>query len=682
MRVVRIVALLFGLVFASSHAHAQLSQTALQTLIANNLPSQSNGAITPAIMVATLDQIALSYNQSGSACATGTLSPFQPFTNTAVTTATTYGIYNPTTSTCLNFLTFNQTTGGFGFSPTPTVSTSAFSFSVTLNPTTTLVTPVLFIENLTGSASSTAYTMQVGNNNDNLNDPNGLFIGYFQDVANGASLTGNRTVVQSLMDFSHTSSNSGTTFYTANGMWAYASAADGGNPNLAGGNTVCSLLAGATGWTECESFEADVSIGASASATAKMGINIVLLGTGAPSPLAPDRTQATYSLGLDLVAEDTSTPGFKTGISFGNPFGYWPIATTGTMIGTTAPITTDAYAAAYGVDFNNVVFSTAFLRANNGVAGTVGFLEQNGAATLSPNLGAAPNATADAIVLSDTVVAAAGNQQFSPALHFIGQGWKTNATAASQQVEYINYLVPVQGTANPMANLVWAYQNNGGGYNTVATLTADNYAAGFGTFILNGTNGSAFSLEVAGTEEGRFLSSVGSFGVQVSNGGTLIFSTAAGNRNFAQFAGNTNSGGEFQFVNAPTIASASGATLDEINIEAETQTISGSTNITTAAGFNIMSIYRSTYVASSAITITNAASLAIANCPLAGTDITITNCYALWVQAGASMFAGTVSSTAGFIANGNTGITQTCTVNQAKTLVFTLGILTSGSCNS
>lgn len=42
----------------------------------------------------------------------------------------------------------------------------------------------------------------------------------------------------------------------------------------------------------------------------------------------------------------------------------------------------------------------------------------------------------------------------------------------------------------------------------------------------------------------------------------------------------------------------------------------------------------------------------------------------------------TISATGGFIANGNTGLTQTCTVNQAKTLIFTLGILTGGTCNT
>ena len=51
-------------------------------------------------------------------------------------------------------------------------------------------------------------------------------------------------------------------------------------------------------------------------------------------------------------------------------------------------------------------------------------------------------------------------------------------------------------------------------------------------------------------------------------------------------------------------------------------------------------------------------------------------------DAGALLVASTVSSVGGFIANSNTGLTQTCTVNQAKTLVFTLGILTGGSCNT
>lgn len=41
-----------------------------------------------------------------------------------------------------------------------------------------------------------------------------------------------------------------------------------------------------------------------------------------------------------------------------------------------------------------------------------------------------------------------------------------------------------------------------------------------------------------------------------------------------------------------------------------------------------------------------------------------------------------LSFSASIVANGSTGVTQTCTTNKASTLVFTLGILTGGTCNS
>jgi hypothetical protein len=44
---------------------------------------------------------------------------------------------------------------------------------------------------------------------------------------------------------------------------------------------------------------------------------------------------------------------------------------------------------------------------------------------------------------------------------------------------------------------------------------------------------------------------------------------------------------------------------------------------------------------------------------------------------GAGIIVGT-----GFQAGLSPGLTQTCTVNQAKTLIFTLGVLTGGTCNS
>lgn len=71
----------------------------------------------------------------------------------------------------------------------------------------------------------------------------------------------------------------------------------------------------------------------------------------------------------------------------------------------------------------------------------------------------------DALVLRNNTAAASGgsNQQQSPSLHFIAQGWKTDATAASQTVGWFVTNSPIQGTANPSTALVFSYQINGGG---------------------------------------------------------------------------------------------------------------------------------------------------------------------------------------------------------------------------
>ncbi|HZV21871.1 MAG TPA: hypothetical protein VE986_10045 [Hyphomicrobiales bacterium] len=83
------------------------------------------------------------------------------------------------------------------------------------------------------------------------------------------------------------------------------------------------------------------------------------------------------------------------------------------------------------------------------------------------------NATStDGLVLQNTTAATSGNQKWSPRIHFTGQGWKTNATAASQTVDVIEELQPVQGAAAPTGNLVWSSQVNGGGYGGLMTLSS------------------------------------------------------------------------------------------------------------------------------------------------------------------------------------------------------------------
>ncbi len=66
--------------------------------------------------------------------------------------------------------------------------------------------------------------------------------------------------------------------------------------------------------------------------------------------------------------------------------------------------------------------------------------------------------------IANTTLAAAGAQQVSPSYTLEGQGWKTNATAGSQTIKIVNYMLPVQGTANP--SFIWKLDAsvNGAGY--------------------------------------------------------------------------------------------------------------------------------------------------------------------------------------------------------------------------
>jgi hypothetical protein len=115
-------------------------------------------------------------------------------------------------------------------------------------------------------------------------------------------------------------------------------------------------------------------------------------------------------------------------------------------------------------------------------------------------------------------------------------------------------------------------------------------------------------------------------------------------------------------------ASAASAVCRAFYLPASTQTITGNTNITTTAGYNFIEVGQPTMSAAESMTITNAATLYIADAPLgsgAG-PATITNAYAIWADAGAVRFDGNVT-------HGGT-LTQTGAIdaNSAMTLSGTL----------
>ncbi len=200
-------------------------------------------------------------------------------------------------------------------------------------------------------------------------------------------------------------------------------------------------------------------------------------------------------------------------------------------------------------------------------------------------------ANSSGIYLQNNTAAAAGAQQISPGIVFEGQGWKTNATAASQAVDFREFVVPVQGTANPTGYLSWGSSVNGAGYTDglLALTTGGNL--GIGTTAPSG------ALSVGGNR------TASAWGV---NG-----------------------------INLQTVA----ATYTDSSTAANgtvTNTAINSFGIPTVAATN------------SSVTYTNYSNLYIAGAPLAGTNVSLTNRFALNVAGGSSFFGGSVGiSTAG-----------------------------------
>ena len=128
-------------------------------------------------------------------------------------------------------------------------------------------------------------------------------------------------------------------------------------------------------------------------------------------------------------------------------------------------------------------------------------------------------------------------------------------------------------------------------------------------------------------------------------------------------------------------ASAASAVCRALYLPAATQTISGSTNITTATGYNYIEVAQPTMSAASAMTITNAATLYIADAPAAGGagPAAITNAYAIWVDSGAVRFDGAATLGAATTITG--ALTQTGAIDANSTMTLS-GTLTMDGTNN
>lgn len=173
---------------------------------------------------------------------------------------------------------------------------------------------------------------------------------------------------------------------------------------------------------------------------------------------------------------------------------------------------------------------------NNGTLGTYRNMILRAITAQYDALGSTPTA---GITLQNTTAAAAGAQQYSPYLYFKGYGWKTDATAASQPVEFRAGVVPVQGAANPTGLLTFESSINGGAFGSAVTIDTSgtlgvqagsyaNPALRFGDLrgFYASSNGIIFRENGGGVPFG--IDTGTALGIQLTNGSMLGWGAAMG----------------------------------------------------------------------------------------------------------------------------------------------------------
>lgn len=218
----------------------------------------------------------------------------------------------------------------------------------------------------------------------------------------------------------------------------------------------------------------------------------------------------------------------------------------------------------------------------------------------------------------------------------------SNATKGQFTLSDGQFAAPIGSAAAPTYTFTGALTDGmywDSSNSRVSFSVAGNLVASISATALNIQSGSAVLQFAAEANIAR--NGTGGLNFNATNGnGTLVFQTSASNT--ARYTINPN--GTHLWSNiAPTVASASGAVLDALKFASSTVTISGSTAITTSTGLNFFDIEAQTYTAASAVAITNAAAFTIKAAPIAAGSVTIANSYALWVQAGTSLFGGPVA---------------------------------------
>lgn len=246
-----------------------------------------------------------------------------------------------------------------------------------------------------------------------------------------------------------------------------------------------------------------------------------------------------------------------------------------------------------------------------------------------------------------------------------GDATGSGATAITTTLATVNANVGSFGSATQ----VGTFTVNGKGLITAAGNTTVTPAVGSITGLGTGVatalaanlNGSG---AISATTSPVFVSPTlgAAAGTSLALGGGSIGTDALEVTGTTTHNGALTTTGQSTFNIATTVASASGAALNDVIVSAATTTITGTT---TTTELDKVRIGRPTLTDGSAVTVTTGATFRIDNSPLAAGSVTITNPLAFYIAGGASLVAGPV-----ILGTGATpALTNTFTAGFTNTLI-------------